>query len=492
MNGKNKTNYLSYKWFNDLICKSNVAERSQIRGCLIFKPYGLDIWNQIKNKLNYLLIKTGHENYYFPLLIPLTSLKKEYNHIQGFSQECAIVTHRRLKVTNKAILIDRHSKLKHELIIRPTSEAIIWNSFKKWINSYRDLPILLNQWSNIIRWEMRPRLLLRNSEFILQEGHTVHSSKQEALSHSIKMLNLYKYFIENIISIPVIKGKKTPTEQFAGAKTTYCLESVLLDGKALQMATAHFLGQNFAQSFDVKYLNQKGIYERPWGTSWGISTRLIGALVFTHSDEYGLILPPQIAPIQIVIISIITKREDNKIMDKLVNKIGVFLKTNHLRFVYDNRKQYTPGWKFNEYDLKGVPVRITIGKKELQQGLIEIFRRDKRKKTHIKIINLHKTLINLLNNIQTQMFLKALGLKNQYTQTIDDYNQLKHKLKSKGGLIYSHWDGSQESEKKIKEDTSASIICIPSTTIKSKTSHLGHCIYSHKLSKQRVIFAKCY
>ncbi|WDI79531.1 proline--tRNA ligase [Candidatus Karelsulcia muelleri] len=482
--------YLSYKWFNDLICKSNLAESSKIRGCLIFQPYGLEIWNKIKNKLNYLLKKTGHENYYFPLLISITDLNKEYNHIKGFSKECAIVTHRRLNIKNKKILLDRNSKLKNELIIRPTSEAIIWNSLKKWINSYRDLPRLLNQWSNIIRWEMRPRFLLRNSEFILQEGHTVHSSKQEALSHSIKILNLYKYFIEKILSIPVIKGKKTPKEKFAGANTTYCLESVLLDGKALQIATSHFLGQNFSKSFDVKYFNKNGIYERPWGTSYGISTRLIGALVFTHSDKYGLILPPKIAPIQVVIISIIKKIEDNKILEKLVKKILVCLKKKKIRFFYDNRKRYNPGWKFNEYDIKGVPLRITIGKNEIQKGLIEIFRRDNRKRKHIKIRNIKNKITYFLKNIQKNIFLKALFLKNKFTKTIDDYKKFKQIFNSNGGLIYSHWDGRKESENKIKEDTSASIICIPS---KSKTkSNFGHCIYSNNLSKQRVIFAKCY
>ncbi|MGX7592947.1 proline--tRNA ligase [Candidatus Karelsulcia muelleri] len=480
--------YLSNKWFNDLICKSNLAESSKIRGCLIFKPYGLEIWNKIKNKLNYLIKKTGHENYYFPLLISSADLNKESNHIKGFFRECALVTHSGFNIKNNKILLDRKYKLKTELIIRPTSEAIIWNALKKWLTSSIKLPILLNQWSNIIRWELRPRFLLRNSEFLLQEGHTIHSSKQEALSHSIKILNLYKDFIEKILSIPVIKGKKTKTEKFAGANTTFCLESVLLDGKALQIATSHFLGQNFSKSFDVKYYKKNGTYKHPWGTSWGISTRLIGALVFTHSDKYGLILPPKIAPIQIVIISIIKKLEDKQILEKLVKKIRVFFKKKQIRCFYDNRKQYHPGWKFNEYDIKGIPIRITIGKNEIQKGLIELFRRDNRKKKHIKIRTIKKKITYFLKNIQNNIFLKALFLKNKFTKTIDDYKKFKQIFRSSGGLIYAHWDGMKESENQIKEDTSASIICIPSKT----KSNFGHCIYSKNLSKQRVIFAKCY
>ncbi|MGX7592540.1 proline--tRNA ligase [Candidatus Karelsulcia muelleri] len=478
-------------WYKDIILKANIAEASTIRGCLIFKPYGLEIWENIKKNLDYILKKTGHKNFYFPLLILKSDLKKEYNHIKGFAKECAIVTHSRLKFKNKKLILEAESKLKNELIIRPTSEAIIWDAFKRWIISYRDLPMLLNQWSNTIRWEMRPRFFLRNSEFFLQEGHTAHSTKKEAIRHCKQILNLYQYFMEDILSIPVIKGRKTKLEKFAGAKTTYCLEAILQDGKALQIATSHFLGKNFSRSFNVKYINKKGIYKHVWGTSWGISTRLIGAVILTHSDKYGLIIPPKIAPIQVVIIPIYKKTESFKILEIIVSKLIIFLKKHKITFRYDNRKNYRPGWKFNEYDIQGIPIRLTIGKKEIEKGNIEVFRRDTRKIKKYKIINLKNKIIILLKKIQKNILKKAVKIQKDFIIKVDNYQAFKKRIKTKGGVVSSHWDGSTTIEKKIKKETSASIICIPSKSyIKNKKT--GSCIYSNNYSKQRVFFAKSY
>ncbi|WP_204097761.1 proline--tRNA ligase [Candidatus Karelsulcia muelleri] len=478
-------------WYKDIILTANIAEASPIRGCIIFKPYGLEIWENIKKNLDYILKKTGHKNFYFPLLILKSDLKKEYNHIKGFAKECAIVTHSRLKFKNKKLILEEESKLKNELIIRPTSEAIIWDSFKRWIISYRDLPMLLNQWSNTIRWEMRPRFFLRNSEFFLQEGHTAHSTKKEAIRHCKQILNLYKYFIEDILSIPVIKGRKTKLEKFAGAKTTYCLEAILPDGKALQIATSHFLGKNFSRSFNVKYINKKGIYKQVWGTSWGLSTRLIGAVILTHSDKYGLIIPPKIAPIQVVIIPIYKKTESFKILEIIVSKLIIFLKKKQITFRYDNRKNYRPGWKFNEYDIQGIPIRLTIGKKEIEKGNIEVFRRDTRKRKKYKIRNLKKKIIILLKQIQKNLLKKAVKIQKDFIIKVDNYQDFKKIIKTKGGVVSSHWDGSTTIEKKIKKETSASIICIPSKSyIKNKKT--GSCIYSNNYSKQRVFFAKSY
>ncbi|MGX7592265.1 proline--tRNA ligase [Candidatus Karelsulcia muelleri] len=482
--------YLINNWYKQIILLSNIAEDSGVRGCMIFKPYGLDIWEHIKKKLNYLLKKTGHKNFYFPLLILKSQLKKEFNHMKGFAKECAIVTHSRLKIKQRKLIIEEESKLKNELIIRPTSESIIWDSFKKWIKSYRDLPMLLNQWSNIIRWEMRPRFFLRNSEFFLQEGHTAHSTKKEAIRHCKKILNLYKYFIEDILSIPVIKGRKTKLEKFSGANITYCLEAIMQDGKALQIATSHFLGNNFSRSFNVKYINKKGISKNVWGTSWGISTRLIGAVILTHSDKYGLILPPKIAPIQIVIIPIINKNDDFniKILDNIVDKLIVCLKQKKISFRYDNSPKYRPGWKFNEYDVKGIPIRLTIGKQEIEKGKIEVFRRDTRKKKYYNITKLQKNLIVLLKKIQINLLKRALILQKKFICKVNNYQEFKKILNTKGGILYSHWDGSTSIEKKIKKETSASIICIPSINKKE----IGQCIYSKNFSKQRVYFAKSY
>ncbi|MGX7593395.1 proline--tRNA ligase [Candidatus Karelsulcia muelleri] len=482
--------YLINNCYKQLILLAHLAEDSGVRGCMIFKPYGLDIWENIKTKLNYLLKKTGHNNFYFPLLILKSKLKKEFNHMKGFAKECAIVTHSSLKLKNRQLIIEEESKLKNELIIRPTSEAIIWDSFKKWIKSYRDLPILLNQWSNIIRWEMRPRFFLRNSEFFLQEGHTAHSTKKEARRHCKKILNLYKYFIEEILSIPVIKGRKTKLEKFAGANTTYCLEALMQDGKALQIATSHFLGKNFSRSFNVKYINKKGIYKKVWGTSWGLSTRLIGAVILTHSDKYGLILPPQIAPIQVVIIPIFKTNDyfNIKILANLVDKLSLCLKQNQISFRYDNSPKYRPGWKFNESDVQGIPIRLTIGKQEIEKGKIEVFRRDTRKKTDYKITKLKNNLIVLLKQIQRNLFKRALILQNKFICKVNNYKEFKQILNTKGGILSSHWDGSTSIEKQIKKETSASIICIPSINKKE----IGKCIYSNHFSKQRVYFAKSY
>ncbi len=493
-----KKNYYNTNRFKNIILTANIAEDSGIRGCIIFKPYGLEIWENIKKNLDYLLKETGHKNFYFPLLILKSLLKKEYNHIKGFAKECAIVTHSRLKLLKKnQLILEEESRLKNELIIRPTSESIIWDSFKRWIISYRDLPILLNQWSNTIRWEMRPRFFLRNSEFFLQEGHTAHSTKKEAIRHCKKILNLYKYLIEDILSIPVLKGRKTNLEKFAGAKTTYCLEAIMPDGKALQIATSHFLGKNFSRSFNVKYINKKGIYKYVWGTSWGISTRLIGAVILTHSDKYGLIIPPKIAPIQVVIIPIYNKTDSLKILEKIVSKLIIFLKKNKITFKYDNRKNYRPGWKFNEYDIQGIPIRLTIGKKEIEKGNLEVFRRDTRKRKKYKIINLKKKIMILLKKIQNNLLKKAVKKQKDFIRKVDNYQDFKQIIKTKGGIISSHWDGSTTIEKKIKKETSASIICIPSKSYmmmkkKKKNTKNGRCIYSNNSSKQRVFFAKSY
>lgn len=482
-----KKNYS--KWYNEIIIKSELAENSSVRGCMIIKPYGLLIWDRMKSILDDMLKKTGHENAYFPLLIPKSSLSKEANHIKGFAKECAIVTHYRLKKSkNKKIIIDPKSKLKEELIIRPTSETIIWETYKKWIQSYRDLPILLNQWSNVLRWEMKIRLFLRTSEFLWQEGHTAHENKYEAIKESKKILDIYKKFLQKFMAIPVIKGKKSLNERFSGAEETYCIESMMQDGKALQSGTSHFLGQNFSKAFNVKFTNKKGNKEYVWGTSWGVSNRLIGALIMVHSDDYGLVLPPKLAPIQVVIIPIYKNNNELEKITKKVNYLKKSLKNKGIRIKYDYKNNKSPGWKFNEYEIKGVPIRLTIGPQELKKNTVELTRRDNFKKISVNQENIENFISDLLKKIQKKIYEKAKKKHEKSIIFVEEYKNFKDIIKEKGGFLLAHWDGTIETEKKIKKETKATIRCIPIKNIKEKYK----CIYSGKPSSQRVIFAKSY
>ncbi|BAO66302.1 proline--tRNA ligase [Candidatus Karelsulcia muelleri] len=477
------------KWYNEIILRANIAEKSDVRGCMIIKPYGFYIWEKIKSILDNILKYTGHENVYFPLLIPKSYFSKEYNHIKGFAKECAIISHYRLKnYKNKNIIVDKSSKLEDELIVRPTSETIIWNSYKRWINSYRDLPILFNQWANIIRWERRTRLFLRTSEFLWQEGHTAHSTKKEAINQAKKILNIYTNVLENFMAIPVIQGIKTDSEKFAGAEKTYCIESIMQDGKSLQIATSHFLGQNFSKAFDVRYSTEKGNKEYVWATSWGISTRLIGAIIMTHSDDNGLILPPKIAPIQIVIIPVYKTQEQLNLIEKLVFPLKKFLEKIGINIKYDKRIYYTPGWKFNEYEIKGIPIRITIGKKDIDRGTVEVVRRDTLEKKYISINKLKFLIPKILSKIQDNILKVALKRKNNFLIEVDSYEEFIEKIKKNSGFLFAHWDGSSETETKIKVETNATIRCIPINLKKN----MGKCIFSKNLSKQRVLFAKSY
>jgi len=485
---KRKENYSL--WYQELIIKAKLAENSTIRGCMIIKPYGFSIWEKIKLILDKKLKNTNHQNVYFPIFIPKSYLNKEAEHIKGFAKECAIITHYKLKNIKKIpkLYIDNKTKLKEELIIRPTSESIIWNSYKNWIKSYRDLPILINQWANVVRWEMRTRLFLRTTEFLWQEGHTAHSTKKESIIETKKILNIYADFIENYMSIPVLKGIKTKTEKFSGAKTTYTIESLMQDGKALQIATSHFLGQNFSKAFDVKFTNKNGKFEHVWGTSWGTTTRLIGALIMTHSDDNGLILPPLLSPIQIVIIPIYKKKIELKKIKKIVLKIKSILKLKNISILFDSRSKYKPGWKFTEYELKGVPIRITIGPKEILKKTIELTRRDTNKKIIIKIKKIEDEVVFLLNDIQKKIYNKALLFVKKKTKFVNKYEEFKKIIKNNGGFVLAHWDGTAKTEQKIKEKTKATIRCIP---INKKTEK-GRCIYTNKNSTKRVVFAKSY
>jgi prolyl-tRNA synthetase len=477
------------KWYNELVYQSGLAENSGIRGCMIIKPYGLNIWEKIQDELDKRFKYTGHENVYFPLFIPKSNFLKEAAHAKGFSKECAVVTHYRLKKNkNYEIIIDPESKLEEELVVRPTSESIIWNTYRKWIKSYRDLPILLNQWSNVIRWEMRPRFFVRTSEFLWQEGHTAHSSREEAIREAQKILEIYKDFMENFLAIPVIKGIKTPFERFSGAEETYCLETIMQDNKALQAATSHFLGQNFSRSFNVKFINKNGIKEYAWATSWGISTRLIGALIMTHSDDKGLVLPPSLAPIKVVIVPVYKNWKQLNEISSIVDSIKSFLKSQKISVIYDNRDSHSPGWKFNEYDMKGIPLRIVIGTKDLEKGTVELFRRDTLQKKKISIECLPDHIPDVLNKIQKDLYLRASERRERSLRRVNNYEEFKKVLEKKGGLLWAHWDGTSITEKKIKLETRATIRCIPIGMHKES----GNCIYSGNISKQRVLFARAY
>ena len=479
------------QWYNDLVLKGELADYSAVRGCMVIRPYGFALWENMRDQLDRMFKDTGHVNAYFPLFVPRSFLEKEEDHAEGFAKECAVVTHYRLKNNpdkKGTLMVDPDSKLEEELIIRPTSETIIWNAYRDWIKSYRDLPLLINQWANVVRWEMRTRLFLRTTEFLWQEGHTAHSTAEEAVEETVKMLNVYADFVENYMAVPVIKGVKTPNERFAGALDTYCIEALMQDGKALQAGTSHFLGQNFARAFDVKFLSRENKQEYVWATSWGTSTRLVGALVMAHSDDEGLILPPRIAPVQVVIVPIFKGDEQKKEIDVKIHQLITQLKLAGIRVKYDDNDNARPGWKFAEYELKGVPVRLAIGARDIQNNVVELARRDTREKTSVSIDGLSAYIGQLLEEIQQNMFNKAKTYRDAHITSADTWEEFKKLLEEKGGFISAHWDGSGETEEKIKEETKATIRCIPLNNIQEE----GACIYSGKPSKQRVLFALAY
>ena len=479
------------KWYNELVVKADLAENSAVRGCMVIKPYGYAIWEKMQLELDRMFKETGHQNAYFPLFVPKSLFEAEEKNAEGFAKECAVVTHYRLEndPDNEGKLrVDPKAKLEEELVVRPTSEAIIWNTYKNWIQSYRDLPILINQWANVVRWEMRTRLFLRTAEFLWQEGHTAHETKEEALIEAEKMNSVYAEFAENFMAMPVIKGVKSKSERFAGAEETYCIEALMQDGKALQAGTSHFLAQNFAKAFDVKFTNKEGKLNYVWATSWGVSTRLMGALIMTHSDDKGLVLPPKLAPFQVVIVPIF-KNDDqlNKISQVALN-ISSKLKNNNISVKYDNRTTFRPGAKFAQHELQGVPIRIAIGPKDLDNNTVEVFRRDNFTKKIISLDLIDQEIPSLLNNIQNDLFSKAEKFRTENTTQVDSFDDFKKVLKEKGGFISAYWDGTEETENKIKEITKATIRCIPSDNYKTE----GKCVYSGNKSTQRVLFAKAY
>lgn len=478
------------KWYNELVIKADMAENSGVKGCMVIKPYGFAIWEKMQRQLDQMFKDTGHENAYFPLFIPKSYLSKEADHVEGFAKECAVVTHYRLKNSENGngVIVDPEAKLEEELIVRPTSETIIWNTYKNWVKSYRDLPILINQWANVVRWEMRTRLFLRTCEFLWQEGHTAHANEKEAIEEAERMLEVYADFVENFMGVPVIKGVKSPSERFAGAIETYCIEAMMQDGKALQAGTSHFLGQNFAKAFDVKYQSKEGKQEFVWATSWGVSTRLIGALIMSHSDDNGLVLPPNIAPIQVVIIPIHRTDEQLDAISKIAKDLKIELNKLGISVKFDNRTEYKPGWKFNEYELKGVPVRVTIGPKDLENNQVEIARRDTLEKSLVNIEGLSVYITELLQEIQNSIFKKAKERMNSLITPVDTYEDFKKVLDEKGGFVSAHWDGTIEVEEKIKTETKATIRCIPFDAVEEN----GVCIYSGNPSKKRVLFARAY
>ncbi len=479
------------KWYNELVVKADLAENSGVRGCMVIKPYGYAIWEKMQAELDRMFKETGHSNAYFPLFVPKSMFEAEEKNAEGFAKECAIVTHYRLKNDPDKpgkLMVDPNAKLEEELIVRPTSEAIIWSTYKGWVQSYRDLPLLINQWANVVRWEMRTRLFLRTAEFLWQEGHTAHATKAEAIIESEKMMNVYADFAENFMAIPVIKGLKTETERFAGAEETYCIEALMQDGKALQAGTSHFLGQNFAKAFDVKFANQEGKQEYVWGTSWGVSTRLMGALVMTHSDDNGLVLPPNLAPIQVVIVPIFKTDEELEKITSVVNdllsqfrKIGVSVK-------FDDRTTQKPGFKFAEWELKGVPVRIAVGPKDLENETFEVARRDTLSKEVVSKDGVVAYISDLLETIQKDLFKKAIDYRTEHITEVETFEEFKDVLENKGGFIAAHWDGTPETEEKIKELTKATIRCIPLDRFEEE----GKCIFSGAKSSGRVLFAKAY
>ncbi|NBU81091.1 MAG: proline--tRNA ligase [Flavobacteriaceae bacterium] len=479
------------KWYNELVVKADLAENSGVRGCMVIKPYGYAIWEKMQAELDRMFKETGHSNAYFPLFVPKSMFEAEEKNAEGFAKECAIVTHYRLKNDPDKpgkLMVDPNAKLEEELIVRPTSEAIIWSTYKNWVQSYRDLPLLINQWANVVRWEMRTRLFLRTAEFLWQEGHTAHATKAEAIEESEKMMQVYADFVENFMAIPVVRGLKTETERFAGAEETYCIEALMQDGKALQAGTSHFLGQNFAKAFDVKFANQEGKQEYVWGTSWGVSTRLMGALVMTHSDDNGLVLPPNLAPIQVVIVPIFkTDAEFDKISNVANELVSQFKKRN-ISVKFDNRITQKPGFKFAEWELKGVPVRIAIGPKDIENQTFEIARRDTMTKEIISNNGVVNYINELLEQIQNNLFNKALEYRNTHITEVNSFEEFKDVLENKAGFISAHWDGTPETEGKIKDLTKATIRCIPLNRVEEE----GKCIFSGSKSIGRVLFAKAY
>jgi prolyl-tRNA synthetase len=478
------------KWYNELVVKADLAENSGVRGCMVIKPYGYAIWEKMQAELDRMFKETGHQNAYFPLFIPKSYFSKEASHVDGFAKECAVVTHYRLKTSEdgKSIEVDPDAKLEEELIVRPTSETIIWDTYRKWIQSYRDLPLLINQWANVVRWEMRTRLFLRTAEFLWQEGHTAHATKEEAIAEAEQMMNVYAEFAENFMAIPVIKGVKTANERFAGAEETYCIEALMQDGKALQAGTSHFLGQNFAKAFDVKFANQEGKQDYVWATSWGVSTRLMGALVMTHSDDNGLVLPPNLAPIQVVIVPIHKGDEQLAQITEEVKSLMAQLRKLNISVKYDDRTTQKPGWKFNEYELKGVPVRIAVGPKDLENGTFEVARRDKLTKEVVLKGEIVNYVQNLLEEMQASLYNKALEYRNSHITEVNSFDEFKDVLENKGGFVAAHWDGTTETEEKIKELTKATIRCIAL----DRAEEAGSCVFTGAPSKGRVLFAKAY
>ncbi|MAZ71808.1 MAG: proline--tRNA ligase [Flavobacteriaceae bacterium] len=478
------------KWYNELVVKADLAENSGVRGCMVIKPYGFAIWEKMQAELDRMFKETGHQNAYFPLFIPKSYFSKEASHVDGFAKECAVVTHYRLKndENGNGIVVDPDAKLEEELIVRPTSETIIWDTYRKWIQSYRDLPLLINQWANVVRWEMRTRLFLRTAEFLWQEGHTAHATEQEAIAEAEQMMHVYADFVENYMAVPVIKGTKTESERFAGALETYCIEALMQDGKALQAGTSHFLGQNFAKAFDVKYATKEGHQEYVWATSWGVSTRLMGALIMTHSDDNGLVLPPKLAPDQVVIVPIYRNDEQLNAISEVAKELQQQLRAKGIRVKYDDRDTQKPGWKFNQYELKGVPVRIAIGPKDLEKGTVELARRDTLQKQFVNRDEVVGVVEGLMTEIQENLYDKALRYRTEHTTQVETYAEFKKVLKSKGGFISAHWDGSSETEEQIKNETKATIRCIPIAT----EDEAGTCMVTGNPSKRRVLFAKAY
>ena len=476
-------------WYNELVVKADLAEQSAVRGCMVIKPYGYAIWEKMQSILDSMFKATGHQNAYFPLLIPKSFLCREAEHVEGFAKECAVVTHYRLKndPNGNGVVVDPEARLEEELIVRPTSETIIWNTYKNWINSYRDLPILCNQWANVMRWEMRTRMFLRTAEFLWQEGHTAHATKEEAEEEVVKMINVYADFAENYMAMPVIQGVKSANERFAGALDTYTIEAMMQDGKALQSGTSHFLGQNFAKAFDVKFINKNNELEYVWATSWGVSTRLMGALIMTHSDDNGLVLPPKLAPIQVVIIPIYKNDEQLALISEKVNPIVDELRRRGISVKYDDADNKRPGFKFADYELKGVPVRLAIGARDLENGTVEVMRRDTLEKETISIESIEDKIEKLLEDIQANIFKKAYDYREAHTTIVDSYEEFKEKIEE-GGFILAHWDGTIETEEKIKEETKATIRCIPLDGDKTP----GKCMVTGRPSAQRVIFARAY
>ena len=482
-------------WYNELVKRADLAENSAVRGCMVIKPYGFGIWEAMRDQLDRMFKQTGHVNAYFPLFIPKSYLSREASHVEGFAKECAVVTHYRLKNAEdgSGVIVDPDAKLEEELIIRPTSETVIWSTYKNWVQSYRDLPLLINQWANVVRWEMRTRLFLRTAEFLWQEGHTAHASSQEAVAETRQMLDVYARFVEEWMAVPVIRGIKTENERFAGAEDTYCIEALMQDGKALQAGTSHFLGQNFAKAFDVKFATKEGGLDFVWGTSWGVSTRLIGALIMAHSDDQGLVLPPKLAPLQVVIVPIYKGEEQLQAIGEKVAEIKKALQAKGISLRYDDRDTERPGFKFAEWELKGVPVRLAIGPKDMEKGTVEVARRDTGEKT---VVALDETLPDyieqLLENIQQSIYNKALKFRQENTHLVNSWEEFKQVLDEKAGFLLAHWDGTPETEEKIKEETKATIRCIPLKGQLEGVEEEGACVYTGKPSRQRVVFARAY